>query len=126
MDRQTGKWVDGEPLFLTCTVWRQAAENVTESLSRGARVVVVGRLRQRSYETTEGEKRTVFDLEVDEVGPSLRFATAKVNKLTRSTGNGSHDDGWATATPARTTAAKATAEDPFATGGAASDDEPPF
>lgn len=129
MDRQTGKWVDGEPLFLSCTVWRQAAENVTESLSRGSRVVVVGRLRQRSYETTEGEKRTVFDLEVDEVGPSLRFATAKVSKMTRSTGNGNGpDDGWATATPARTTGAtRATAEDPFATsGGAVSDDEPPF
>jgi single-strand DNA-binding protein len=88
MDRQSGEWKDGEPLFLACNIWRQGAENVAESLQRGARVVVVGRLRQRSYETQQGEKRTVFELEVDEVGPSLRYATAKVQKMQRSGGNG--------------------------------------
>jgi single-strand DNA-binding protein len=88
MDRASGEWKDGEPLFLACTIWRQAAEHVAESLTRGARVVVVGRLRQRSYETPQGEKRTVIDLEVDEVGPSLRYATAKVQKMQRSGGNG--------------------------------------
>jgi single-strand DNA-binding protein len=84
----TGEWKDGDSLFLTCTVWRQAAENVAESLTRGVRVIVAGRLKQRSYETKEGEKRTVYELEVDEVGPSLRNATAKVTKATRSSGNG--------------------------------------
>ena len=88
LDRQTNEWKDGEPLFLACTVWRQAAENVAESLQRGARVIVSGRLKQRSYETREGEKRTVIELEVDEVGPSLRYATAKVQKMQRSGGNG--------------------------------------
>ena len=86
MDRQTNEWKDGDSLFLTCNVWRQAAEHVAESLQRGMRVIVQGRLRQRSYETKEGEKRTVFEIEVDEVGPSLRNATAKVNKTTRSAG----------------------------------------
>ena len=84
LDRQTNEWKDGEPLFLSCNVWRQAAENVAESLQRGARVIVSGRLRQRSYETREGEKRTVMELEVDEIGPSLRYATAKVQKMSRS------------------------------------------
>jgi single-strand DNA-binding protein len=84
----TGEWKDGDSLFLTCTVWRQAAENVAESLTRGVRVIVAGRLKQRSYETKEGEKRTVYELEVDEVGPSLRNATAKVTKATRGNGNG--------------------------------------
>jgi single-strand DNA-binding protein len=88
LDRQSGEWKDGEPLFLACTVWRQAAEKVAESLQRGTRVIVSGRLKQRSYETREGEKRTVFELEVDEVGPSLRYATAKVQKMSRSGGNG--------------------------------------
>jgi single-strand DNA-binding protein len=88
MDKASGEWKDGEPLFLACTVWRQAAENVAESLQRGARVIVSGRLRQRSYETREGEKRTVIELEVDEIGPSLRYATAKVQKMSRSGGNG--------------------------------------
>ncbi len=91
LDKQSGEWKDGEPLFLACTVWRQAAENVAESLQRGARVIVSGRLRQRSYETREGEKRTVIELEVDEVGPSLRYATAKVQKMQRS--GGSNDGG---------------------------------
>ncbi|HEY7486415.1 MAG TPA: single-stranded DNA-binding protein [Streptosporangiaceae bacterium] len=78
MDRQTNEWKDGESLFLTCNVWRQAAENVAESLQRGMRVIVQGRLKQRSYETREGEKRTVYEIEADEVGPSLRNATAKI------------------------------------------------
>lgn len=117
MDRQTNEWKDGESLFLTCNVWRQAAENVAESLQRGMRVIVQGRLRQRSYETREGEKRTVYEVEVDEVGPSLRNATAKVNKTARSGGGGGFggsgggggggfggggapaDDPWATPAP---------------------------
>src|SRR4051812_7111582 len=88
MDRNSNEWKDGEPLFLSCTVWRQAAENVAESLQRGSRVIVSGRLKQRSYETREGEKRTVIELEVDEIGPSLRYATAKVQKMSRSSGGG--------------------------------------
>lgn len=86
-DKQTNEWKDGESLFLTCNVWRQPAENVAESLQRGMRVIVQGRLRQRSYETNEGEKRTVFEVEVDEVGPSLRSATAKVTKANRPQGD---------------------------------------
>ncbi len=86
MDRQTNEWKDGDSLFLSCNVWRQAAENVAESLQRGMRVIVSGRLRQRSYETKEGEKRTVYEIEVDEVGPSLRNASAKVVKSSRATG----------------------------------------
>src|SRR5690348_5613826 len=106
MDKTTNQWKDGEPLFLACTVWRQAAENVAASLQRGARVIVTGRLRQRSYETKEGEKRTVIEMEVDEVGPSLRYATAKVNKMQRSSapqggGSAPADDPWTT--PAQTT-----------------------
>jgi single-strand DNA-binding protein len=95
-DRQSGEWKDGETLFLTCNVWRQAAENVAESLQRGMRVVVQGRLKQRSYETREGERRTVYEVEVDEVGPSLRNATAKVTKTTRSQGGFGGDDPWQT------------------------------
>ncbi|MFI7707199.1 single-stranded DNA-binding protein [Nonomuraea sp. NPDC049480] len=106
MDRQTNEWKDGESLFLTCNVWRQAAENAAESLQRGMRVIVQGRLKQRSYETKEGEKRTVYEVEVDEVGPSLRNATAKVNRTSRQGGGGGGfgggpaDDPWASATPA--------------------------
>jgi single-strand DNA-binding protein len=92
-DRQSGEWRDGETLFLSCSVWRQAAENVAESLQKGMRVVVQGRLKQRSFETREGEKRTVFELDVDEVGPSLRSATAKVTKTTRSGGGGGYGGG---------------------------------
>jgi len=88
MDRATNEWKDGDSLFLSCNVWRQAAENVAESLQRGMRVIVSGRLRQRSYETREGEKRTVYEVEVDEVGPSLRNASAKVTKSSRSGGGG--------------------------------------
>ena len=85
-DRQANEWKDGDSLFLTCNVWRQAAENVAESLQRGMRVIVQGRLHQRSYETREGEKRTVFEVEVDDVGPSMRNASAKVTKSSRSSG----------------------------------------
>jgi single-strand DNA-binding protein len=89
-DNSTGEWKDGDSLFLTCNVWRQAAENVAETLQRGMRVIVSGRLRQRSYETKEGEKRTVYEVEVDDVGPSLRNASAKVNRVARSgSGDGS-------------------------------------
>jgi len=89
-DNATGEWKDGDSLFLTCNVWRQAAENVAESLTRGMRVIVSGRLRQRSYETKEGEKRTVYEIEVDDVGPSLRNASAKVNRVARSGGDGGY------------------------------------
>jgi single-strand DNA-binding protein len=92
-DNNTGEWKDGDSLFLTCNVWRQAAENVAESLTRGMRVIVSGRLRQRSYETKEGEKRTVYEVEVDDVGPSLRNASAKVNRVARSGGDGGYGGG---------------------------------
>src|SRR5271167_942266 len=87
-DNSTGEWKDGESLFLSCNVWRQAAENVAESLQRGMRVIVSGRLKQRNYETKEGEKRTVYEVEVDDVGPSLRNASAKVNRASRGGGEG--------------------------------------
>ena len=129
-DRQTNEWKDGDALFMRCNVWRQAAENVAETLTRGMRVMVQGRLRQRCFETREGEKRTVVELEVDEVGPSLRYATAKVNKVSRGSGGGGFgggsggsggggggggapmDDPWGSAPPAGS--------------GPAVDDEPPF
>ena len=114
-DKQSGEWKDGEPLFLRCNIWRQAAENVAESLTRGARVMVTGRLKQRSFETKEGEKRTVVELDADEVGPSLKYATAKVAKVQRSAGDtsGGSDDPWGQPPPAR-------AGQQFA------DDDPPF
>lgn len=87
-DRNTNEWKDGEALFMRCNIWREAAENVAESLTRGSRVIVSGRLKQRSYETREGEKRTVVELEVEEVGPSLKYATAKIAKTTRGGGGG--------------------------------------
>jgi single-strand DNA-binding protein len=93
MDRTTNEWKDGDSLFLTCNVWRQAAENVAESLQRGMRVIVTGRLKQRSYETKEGEKRTVFEVEVDDVGPSLRNASAKVARANRTGGAGGSSGG---------------------------------
>src|SRR6202000_2492358 len=118
-DRASNEWKDGEALFLRCSIWRQAAETVAESLTRGSRVIVQGRLRQRSYETREGEKRTVVEMEVDEVGPSLRYASAKVNPTQRgsspgggfgsgsgggasggSGGGGPVDDPWGSAAPA--------------------------
>ena len=108
-DRTTNDWKDGEALFLRCNIWRQAAENVAESLTRGSRVVVTGRLKQRSYDTKEGEKRTVYELEVEEIGPSLKYATAKVNRVNKPGGGGGgggygsggpSDDPWASAPPA--------------------------
>src|SRR6476620_2108908 len=95
MDRQTNEWKDGESLFLSCNVWRQAAENVADSLQRGMRVIVQGRLKQRSYETKEGEKRTVYEVEVDEVGPSLRNASAEITKTQRGGGAGGFGGGAA-------------------------------
>jgi single-strand DNA-binding protein len=92
-DRQSNEWKDGETLFMRCSVWRDVAENVAESLQRGSRVIVSGRLKSRSYDTKEGEKRTVIELEVDEVGASLRYATAKVNKSSRSSGGGNYSGG---------------------------------
>ena len=92
-DNATNEWKDGDSLFLTCNVWRQAAENVAESLQRGMRVIVTGRLKQRNYETKEGEKRTVYEVEVDDVGPSLRNASAKVNRASRGTGEGGFGGG---------------------------------
>src|ERR1700756_1119219 len=92
-DAATNEWKDGDSLFLTCNVWRQAAENVAESLQRGMRVIVSGRLRQRQYETKEGEKRTVYEVEVDDVGPSLRNASAKVNRVSRSGSGGGFGGG---------------------------------
>lgn len=119
LDKASGEWKDGEPLFLSCIVWRQMAEHVAESLQRGTRVIVSGRLKQRSYETREGEKRTVIELEVDEIGPSLRYATAKVQKMSRSGGGFGGGGG-------------AAGDDPWsapAAGGSSrpvADDEPPF
>jgi single-strand DNA-binding protein len=112
-DRQTNEWKDGDALFLSCSVWRQAAENVAESLQRGMRVVVQGRLKQRSYETREGEKRTVVELEVDEVGPSLAFATAKVTRASRSGGGGGYSGGGGQAAQSRPAASGG--DDPWAT-----------
>lgn len=128
-DRQSGEWKDGEALFLRCNIWREAAENVAESLTRGSRVIVTGRLKQRSFETREGEKRTVVEVEVDEIGPSLRYATAKVNKVSRSgSGSGGFGSGSRTA-PAQ--AGGETTDDPWGSAPASgsfagSDDEPPF
>ncbi|MFZ0831749.1 MAG: single-stranded DNA-binding protein, partial [Mycobacterium sp.] len=118
-------WKDGEALFLRCNIWREAAENVAESLTRGSRVIVTGRLKQRSFETREGEKRTVVEVEVDEIGPSLRYATAKVNKASRGSGSGGFGGG------SRQSAGQAATDDPWGSAPAAgssggSDDEPPF
>jgi single-strand DNA-binding protein len=109
LDKTVGEWKDGEPLFLSCTVWRQAAENLAESLQRGSRVIVTGRLRQRAYETRDGEKRTVIELDVDEVGPSLRYATAKVQRLERANPGAAitAEDPWVTAATSPLTAAEA-------------------
>jgi single-strand DNA-binding protein len=133
-DRQTNEWKDGEALFLRCNIWREAAENVAESLTRGARVIVSGRLKQRSFETREGEKRTVVELEVDEIGPSLKYATAKVNKASRSGGGGGgFGGGGGSRQPAQSSggAAAAGGDDPWGSAPASGsfaggDDEPPF
>lgn len=129
-DRQSGEWKDGEALFLRCNIWREAAENVAESLTRGSRVIVTGRLKQRSFETREGEKRTVVEVEVDEIGPSLRYATAKVNKASRSGGGGGFGGGGGgQRQPAQT--GGGTGDDPWGSAPASGsfgggDDEPPF
>lgn len=144
-DKNSNEWKDGDALFLSCSVWRQAAENVAESLVKGMRVVIQGRLRSRQYETREGEKRTVFEIEVDEVGPSLKYATAKVTRTQRSgagfggqgggqggqSGQGSApaDDPWASppssAPQSGGAQAGGAAADPWATPGIGSE-EPPF
>jgi single-strand DNA-binding protein len=132
-DNATGEWKDGDSLFLTCNVWRQAAENVAESLQRGMRVIVSGRLRQRSYETKEGEKRTVYEVEVDDVGPSLRNASAKVNRVARTGSGGGYGQGGSGSSGSRPSSGQGNAggyggdPDPWAadTPGGFSD-EPPF
>lgn len=127
LDKTTNEWKDGDSLFLSCTVWRQAAENVAESLTRGTRVIVSGRLKQRTYDTREGEKRTVIELEVDEVGPSLRSATAKVQKMQRS---GSSGGFGASGGSSGNSSSGSSADDPWAAGSTATGgnftDEPPF
>ena len=134
LDKASNEWKDSEPVYMRCSVWRQYAENVAESLTRGTRVIATGRLKQRSYETREGEKRTVLEMEVDDVGPALRTATAKVTKVARAGGaggfggeggfggspSGGNDDPWANAPAA------GGANDGGAWGGGASFDEPPF
>jgi single-strand DNA-binding protein len=136
-DNNTGEWKDGDSLFLTCNVWRQAAENVAESLTRGMRVIVSGRLRQRSYETKEGEKRTVYEVEVDDVGPSLRNASAKVNRVARSGGDGGYSGGRSSGGPGGQAGARSGGgqsggygggdSDPWASDGSGGySDEPPF
>lgn len=119
-DKQSNEWKDGEALFLRCNAWRQVAENVAESLTRGSRVIVSGRLRQRSFETKEGEKRTVVELEVDEVGPSLRYATAKVAKVDRSGGQQRPQQNRQSSDPWQTDPPRYGQQQQF------SDDEPPF
>ncbi|WP_258344426.1 single-stranded DNA-binding protein [Saccharopolyspora gregorii] len=122
-DRQSGEWKDGEALFLRCNIWRQAAENVAETLTRGMRVIAQGRLRQRSFETKEGEKRTVVELEVDEIGPSLKYATAKVNKVSRGGGGGGFGSGGGQSAPADDPWGSAP---PAGSSGGGFSDEPPF
>ena len=129
MDRNTNEWKDGESLFLSCNVWRQAAENVAESLQRGMRVIVSGRLRQRQYETREGEKRTVYEIEVDDVGPSLRNASAKVNRSNRSSaGFGGGQSGASGQSGYGGGAGGRASDDPWASepGDSGFSDEPPF
>ena len=150
-DRQSGEWKDGDTLWLGCSVWRQAAENVAESLTKGTRVVVQGRLKSRQYETREGEKRTVFEIDVDEIGPSLKNATAKITKANRSggggggsgwsgdgggsaaasggasSGGGASNDPWASSGPAPSGGSGAGAgNDPWASNSGGSVEDPPF
>jgi single-strand DNA-binding protein len=130
-DRQSNEWKDGDALFMRCSIWREAAENVAESLTRGSRVIVQGRLKQRSYETREGEKRTVVELEVDEIGPSLKYATAKVNKASRSGGGGGGFGSGGGGSRASGGGGEAKQEDPWGSAPASGsfsggDDEPPF
>ena len=132
-DAASGEWKDGDSLFLTCNVWRQAAENVAESLQRGMRVIVSGRLRQRSYETKEGEKRTVYEVEVDDVGPSLRNASAKVTRAQRSgggygggQGGGGGYSGGQGGQGGQGSSGGGRQEDPWASDNGGYSDEPPF
>jgi len=135
-DAASGEWRDGDSLFLTCNVWRQAAENVAESLQRGMRVIVTGRLKQRNYETKEGEKRTVYEVEVDDVGPSLRNASAKVNRASRGSGEGGFPGGGNNSRGGGYSGGQGSSsgggsssrnEDPWASdSGAGYSDEPPF
>lgn len=118
LDKATNEWKDGDTTYLRCSVWRQYAENVAESLTKGTRVIVTGRLKQRSYETREGEKRTVMEIDVDDVGPALRYATAKVNRVQRSGGGFGGESGGGGAAPA---------DDPWSSAPPAGGfDEPPF
>ncbi|MEJ7833208.1 MAG: single-stranded DNA-binding protein [Nocardioides sp.] len=151
LNKQSNEWEDGEAMFLRCSVWRQAAENVAESLQKGARVIVQGRMRARTWETREGEKRTSFEIDVDEIGPSLKWATAKVARAGRTTGGGggyggqqggqqgggqsgaAQDDPWATPAPAQqggggapASGGGAPANDPWGAPGVGGSDEPPF
>ena len=121
-DRQSNEWKDGEALFLSCSAWRQYAENVSESLTKGMRVIVVGRLRQRSWDTKEGEKRTVFEVEVDEVGPALRSATAKVSRVDRPGDASGRNGSWGNQASSRS---QQSHDDPWSNAGPVSD-EPPF
>lgn len=119
-DKGSNEWKDGDTLFMNCSIWREAAENVAESLTKGTRVIASGRLVQRSYETREGEKRTVVELQVEEIGPSLKYASAKVTRAQKSGGGGFQKS-----------AGSVPAEDPWATAGPAASkssfaDEPPF
>ncbi len=131
-DRQSNEWKDGDTLFLRCSIWRDAAENVAESLTKGTRVIAQGRLVQRSYETREGEKRTVVELQVDEVGPSLRYASAKLTRTQRGGGGYSgagsgFSGGGGAGRPGGSGAGRAPTDDPWATGsGDSFNDEPPF
>ncbi|TFF17318.1 single-stranded DNA-binding protein [Cellulosimicrobium funkei] len=141
-DRQSNEWKDGDTLFMRCSIWREAAENVAESLTKGMRVIVQGRLVQRSYETREGEKRTVVELQVDEIGPSLRYASAKVTRTQRSGGGGGGfgggggygggaNSGGASGGGFSSGGGQQQSDDPWATAGPASSggsfsDEPPF
>ncbi|WP_308293058.1 single-stranded DNA-binding protein [Pseudarthrobacter raffinosi] len=133
-DRASSEWKDGETLFLRAAVWREAAENVAESLTKGMRVIVSGRLKSRSYETKEGEKRTVIELEVDDIGPSLRYANAKINRTQRSTQGGQANAGFAGQGNGNTGGQPAPPDDPWATPqpantggwGNGPDSEPPF
>ncbi len=147
-DRQANEWKDGETLFMRCSIWRQAAENVAESLQRGMRVVVTGRLKSRTFDTREGEKRTVIEMEAEEIGPSLKYATAKVNRTTRSGGEGGFGSGGGSASGGSSGSSGgggSAVDDPWATGSTggwgssgsggaggsggsagASSDEPPF
>lgn len=122
-DRQTNEWKDGEALFLSCAVWRQYAENVAESLTKGMRVVVQGKLKQRSYEDREGQRRTVVELDVEEVGPSLRYATAKVTRTSRGGGGGS-SEGWGGSAPSSSDSAPAS--NPSSGWDTPASEEPPF